>query len=159
MRKQKEEKDFWDKHKNSGLEFSFDKLNIDKSNIGGYSFDKKNLDERENIGDSILERLENNNGIQLEIQKYTIMPIWKNDAGGYFWGNRRCDSSATKKRKQYCKNEIKKSVSITRLIIDIFSTQLKKNQSQGEYILFTCLLTIFQLKDMRKKVKKTQIKL
>lgn len=53
MRKQREEEDFWDEYKNSGWESSFDKSNVDKSSLGGYSSDKKNLDERDNVGDGI----------------------------------------------------------------------------------------------------------
>lgn len=54
---------------------------------------------------------------------------------------------------------MEKSASIIRSIVDIFSTQFKKNQSQDKRILFTSLLTIFQAKNTGEKVRKTRLEL
>lgn len=66
MIKKREQKDFWDEHKNSRLESSPNKSNVDKSSLGTYNSDEKNLDERENIRDSIQEGLRDNNGTESE---------------------------------------------------------------------------------------------
>lgn len=71
-------------------------------------------------------------GLQLEVQKHVIMPVWKDDAGGHLRGIRGCGSSATAKREQRRKREMEKSASTTRSIVDMFSAQFKKNQSQDE---------------------------
>ncbi len=48
MRKQREEEDFWDKHKNFQSESSFDKSNSAESSLNRY-----NLDKRENKRDGV----------------------------------------------------------------------------------------------------------
>lgn len=52
-------------------------------------------------GDNIQEKLENNDReIQLEDKNLIFKPIWKDNAGGYLQGVRRCCLSIIKKRKR-----------------------------------------------------------
>lgn len=92
-------------------------------------------------------------------KKYIVIPVWKNDTGRYLWGIKEYGLSTIEKYKQYYKKEIKKLTIITKLIIDMFSAQFKKNQSQDKHILSISLPVIFLLKNIRKKIRKTWFEL
>ena len=152
LRKQREEEDFWDEHEDFRSESSSDESDFVESSLDGYSSDEETLDEGENGGDGTQEGLgDDNGGVQLEAKKHIIVPVWKDDAGGYLRGIRGCGSSATEKRERRRKREMEKSASTTRSIVDMFSAQFKKNQSQDERILSTSSLAIFPPKNTGKK--------
>ncbi|WP_375449340.1 hypothetical protein [uncultured Nostoc sp.] len=94
---------------------------------------------------------DDNGGVQLKAKKHIIVPVWKNDAGGHLQGIRGCGSSATEKRERCRKREMEKSASITRSIVDMFSAQFKKNQSQDERIYLLLHLLFFHQKIREKK--------
>lgn len=52
----KNKKDFWDKYKNSNINFNFDKFNLNKYNVK-----KKKLIIKNNKENNIEERVKNNN--------------------------------------------------------------------------------------------------
>ena len=92
--------------------------------------------------------------VQLEVKDQSFRPVWKDDAGEYLRGIRGCGSSATEKRERRRKREMEKSASTTRSIVDMFSAQLNKNQSQDERTSSAPSLPIFPPKH---KVKETKL--
>ena len=58
--------------------------------------------------------------------------MWKDDADDNLRGVRGCGSSATEKRERRRIREMEKSASTTRSIVEIFSAQPNKNQSQDK---------------------------
>lgn len=98
-------------------------------------------------------------GVQLKAKKHIIVPVWKDDASGHLQGIRWCGSSVTEKRERRRKREMEKSASTTRSIIDMFSAQFKKNQSQDERVLSTSSPTIFPPKNTGEKVRETRFEL
>ena len=159
LRKQREEEDFWDEHEDFRSESSSDESDFVRSSLDGYNSDEENLDKGENGGDGTQEGLgDDNGGVQLEAKKHIIMPVWKDDAGGYRRGIRGCGSSAIEKHERHCKREMEKSASTTRSIVDMFSPQLNKNQSQDERVLSTSSPAIFPPKNTGKKVRETRFK-
>ena len=98
---------------------------------------------------------DNDEGVQLEVKEHIIQSVWNDDAGEYLQGIRGHGSSVTEKRESRCKREMKKSASTTRLIVDIFSAQFNKNQSQDELVLSASLPAIFLPKNRGKEVRET----
>ena len=132
MRKQREE-DYWDEHEDLRSESSSDESNFAESSLDGHSSDKENSEVDNRRGNGTQEGLgDNDGGIQLEVKDRSFRPVWKDNAGEYLRGIRGCGSSATEKRERRRKREMEKSASTTRSIVDMFSAQLNKNQSQDE---------------------------
>ena len=162
LRKQREEEDFWDEHEDFRFESSSDESDSVESSLDGYSSDEKILDEGENGGDGTQEGLGGDDGgVQLEVKKNVIAPVWKDNAGGYLrgikgCGIRGCGSSATEKRERRRKKELEKSASTTRSIDDMFSAQIKKNQPQDVHVSSISSLAIFPSKNIEKKLRETQ---
>lgn len=76
MRKQREEKDFWDKHKDLQSKSSFNKSNFDKSSYNKQNFNKKSLKVDNKRGDNIQKKLEDNNEmVLLEVENLIFRPI------------------------------------------------------------------------------------
>ena len=140
MRKQREEEDFWDEHEDPRSESSSDESNFDESSHDEQSSDEESLEVDDGRGDNTQEGLrDNDGGVPLEVEDPIFRPVWKDNAGGYLRGVRRCDSSTTEKRERQRKRGLKKSASTTRSIVDMFSTQLNKNQSSNKGPLPTSL--------------------
>ncbi len=91
----------------------------------------------------------------MKIKEHIIQLVWNDDAGEYLLGIRGCSSSAKEKREQHYKKEMEKSVSTTWSIVDMFSAQFNKNQSQDELGLPTSLPAIFLSKNTGKEVRET----
>ncbi len=91
----------------------------------------------------------------MEVKEHIIQPVWNDDEGEYLRGIRGCSSSATKKRQRRSKREMEKSASTTRSIVDMFSVQFNKTQSQDELVLSTSLPAIFSPKNTGKEVRET----
>ena len=114
LRKQREEEDFWDEHEDFRSESSSD---------------EEILEEGENGGDGTQEGLgDDNGGIPLEVKKNVVVPVWKENAGGYLRGIKGCSSSATEKRERRRKRELEKSASTTKSILfwDVIKVVSKK---------------------------------
>ena len=125
LRRQREEEDYWDEYEDFSLDSSSEESDGNES-----SPDQPNSDgEEEEViedskkGEDIREGLEDEGGVQLEIEERTFEPKWKSDAGGYLRGVRGCGSSATETREKRRKKELEKSASQTRSITDMFSAQ------------------------------------
>lgn len=158
MRKKREKKNFWDRHKDFRFESSSDESNSADFSLDGYCSDEEFLDEGKNEGDDIQERLGDDNGkIPLEEEKKIIELAWRENIGGYLWSIRKCGSLATEKREQHYQREIEKPASITRSNVDMFSVQIEENQPHDLYILATFLLAIFPQKIRRKNWKKLDL--
>ena len=96
---------------------------------------------------------DNDGGVQLEVKDQSFRPIWKDDAGEYLRGIRERGSSAIEKRERQRKREMEKSASTTGSIVDKFSAQLNKNQSQDKCASSAPSLAIFPPKH---EVKETR---
>lgn len=83
-------------------------------------------------GDNTLEGLRDNGGVQLEVNENSFRPVWKDDAGSFLRGIQGYGSSATTKREKRRKREIEKSASGSRSIVEMLSSQHRKNQSRGQ---------------------------
>ena len=153
MTKQRKEEDFWDKHKDFRSKSNSDESDFVESSFDGYRSVEENLDEKENGGGNSTQKElgVNDESVQLEVKEHVIQPVWNDDLGEYLQGIRRCDSSPKEKYEQCCKKEIEKSVSTTKSIVDIFSAQFNKNQSQDERVLSSSLPAIFSPKNTGKK--------
>ena len=92
LKKQREEKDFWDEYKEPLLESSYDESNV-KSNLNKSSFEKGDLGldnvqgdnvRKDNVwGDNTFEGLEDNGWVQSEVKENSFRPVWKNDKRGF----------------------------------------------------------------------------
>ena len=81
------------------------------------------------------------------MKKNVVVPIWKENSGGYLRGIKGCGSSATEKRERHRKRELDKLASTTKSIVDLFLTQIKKNELSNIYISAISLSAIFPLKN------------
>ena len=149
MRKQREEEDFCDEHEDFQLESSSDESRFDKSSLDGKSADEENLEVDNGRGDNTQGLGDNDGGVQLEDENSIFRPFWKDNAGGYLQGVRRCSSSTTRKCERRRKKELEKSTSTTRSIVDIFSAQSNK-------ILSTPSPAVPSSKSSKGKVKETR---
>ena len=80
-------------------------------------------------GDNTLEGLGDDGAVQLEVKEHSFKPVWKDDAGSYLRGIQGCGSSAATKREKRRKQEMEKSVSGSRSIVEMFFSQHSKNKS------------------------------
>lgn len=110
-------------------------------------------------GDNTKEGLEDNDGgVELEVDDHNFRPVWKDDAVGYLQGVRGCGSSTTEKWERKRKRELEKSASAIRSIVNIFSTQLNKNQSSDKGPLPTLPPAVSPPKISKEKVRETRFK-
>ncbi len=126
LRKQREE-DFWDEYDES--ESSSDESNLEDSSLDESTSEESNLVVDNVRGDNKHEGLGDNGGAQLE---GSFKPVWKDNPGSYLRGIQGCGSSATTKREKWRKQEMEKSASGSRSIVEMFSTQNSKNQSRNK---------------------------
>ena len=158
LRKQREEEDFWDEDEDFRSESSSDDSNIDESSFDERSSDEENSGVDNGRGDGTQERLgDNNGGVQLELEDHSFKPVWKDDAGHNLRGVRGCGSSATEKLESRRKREMEKSASTTRSIVEMFSTQSNKNQSQDKLAISTPSSTMVSPKKSGEKVGETPL--
>ena len=127
MRRQREEKDFWDKYEDFSLESSSDESNYDGS-IRDDSSEEENLVTEKKRGDSRYKSLgdDDDGGEQLEGEERTFKPSWRGDAEGYLRRMHGYGSSAMEKRERRHKRELEKSASQMRSIVEMFSTLINK---------------------------------
>lgn len=97
----------------------------------------------------------NDGGVELEVDDHNFRPVWKDDADGYLQGVRECGSSTTEKWER--KRKLEKSAPTIRSIVDIFPTQLNKNQFSGKGPLPT-LPAVSPPKISKEKVRETRFK-
>lgn len=84
MRKQKEKKDFWDKHKNLLSESSSDKSRFDEYSLDEQNTNEKSLEVDNGRGNNIQERLGyNNKEVQLKDENPIFKPVWKDNIDRY----------------------------------------------------------------------------
>ena len=102
LRKQREEEDFWDKYKEPYSKFSSNKSFFKEFSLDMTSSKDDNLDGRKIRGDNTCESLgdDDNGGIQLRVKERIFKLAWKDNAGDYFQGIKRCGLSAIKKREK-----------------------------------------------------------
>ena len=104
MRKQREEEDFWDEYEESLSESSSDESNLEDSSLDEPSSKEDNLEVDHKWENNAHERLGDHDGwVQLGVEKRSLRPIWKDDAGNYLQGIQGCGLSATKK----CEKQLK----------------------------------------------------
>lgn len=93
--------------------------------------------------------------IQRKVDDHNFRPVWKDDADGYLEGVRECGSSTTEKWER--KRKLEKSAPTIRSIVDIFPTQLNKNQFSGKGPLPN-LPAVSPPKISKEKVRETRFK-
>ena len=123
LRRQREE-DYWDENEDFSLDSSSEEPDGNESSPDQPSSDREeeNVIEDSKGGEDIREGLvDDEGGVQLEIEKRTFKPRWKSDAGGYLRGVRGCSSSATETLEKRRKKELEKSAFYTRSTTDMFS--------------------------------------
>lgn len=78
LRKQREEKDFWDEHEDPQSESSSGESNSDEPSLGERSSNEENVEADDGRGDNTKERLGDNDGeVQLEVEDHTFRPVGK----------------------------------------------------------------------------------
>lgn len=128
LKKQREEEDFRDEYEEPLSESSSDESNVESS-LDESSSEEGDLGWDNVRGDNTLEGLGDDGAVQLEVKEHSFKPVWKDDAGSYLRGIQGCGSSATTKREKRRKQEMEKSVSGSRSIVEMFFSQQSKNQS------------------------------
>ena len=131
LRRQREEENHWDECGDCSLDPSSEKSNGNEPSQNQPSSDeeKDEVIEDNKGGEDIREGLgDDEEGVQLEIEKRTFEPKWKSDAGDYLRGVRGCGSSATKTREKRRQKELEKSPSHTGSITDMFPAQYNRNR-------------------------------
>ena len=132
LRRQRDEEDFWDEYEGVSVDSSSDESSPDE-----YSSEEEELMVESGRGDNIQEGLgDDDGGVRLEPEEQIFRPTWEKDAGGYLRGVRECGSSATDKRERQRKQDLEKSASHTRLIVEMFFVQQNKNKSNYKDSIF-----------------------
>lgn len=145
-----------DEHEDLRSESSSEKSNVDESSLVERSSDEEDSEVDIGRGDNTKEGLEDNDGgVELEVDDHNFRPVWKDDADGYLQGVRECGSSTTGKWER--KRKLEKSAPTIRSIVDIFPTQLNKNQFSGKGPLPT-LPAVSPPKISKEKVRETRFK-
>ncbi len=133
LRKKREEEDFWDELEEFQSKSGSDDSNIKDSSLDEPSSDEDNVVVDNRRGDNTHIGLGDEDGeVQLGDKESSFRPVWKNYAGSYLRKMKECGSSATEKRERRCNGELKRSVSQTKSIVEMFSVHCDKNQSHDK---------------------------